>query len=134
MSSNLKPETAFWYLTGPTASGKTAVGIELARLLNAEIVSLDSMAVYRGMDIGTDKPTAAQQATVPHHLIDIVEPSHDFSVARYRDAALETAEAINGRGRQVLFVGGTPLYLKAMLRGIFEGPPADWSLRRELME
>ena len=131
---NLKPETDFWYLTGPTASGKTAVGIELARLLGAEIVSLDSMAVYRGMDIGTAKPTSGERAAVPHHLIDIVEPSDDFSVAQYREAALSTAEAIQRRGHEVLFVGGTPLYLKAMLRGIFEGPPADWSLRRRLMD
>jgi tRNA dimethylallyltransferase len=121
-------------LTGPTASGKTAVGVELARLLNAEIVSLDSMAVYRGMDIGTAKPTAAERAAVPHHLIDILEPGDDFSVAQYRDAALNTAEAIQQRGREVLFVGGTPLYLKAMLRGIFAGPPADWTLRRQLTE
>jgi tRNA dimethylallyltransferase len=131
---NLKPETEYWYLTGPTASGKTAVGIELARLLKAEIVSLDSMAVYRGMDIGTAKPTAAERTAVPHHLIDVVEPSDEFSVAQYRDAALAAAEAIHRDGREVLFVGGTPLYLKAMLRGIFSGPPADWRLRRELME
>lgn len=131
---NLKPETEFWYLSGPTTSGKTAVGIELARLLNAEIVSLDSMAVYRGMDIGTAKPTTAERAATPHHLIDIVEASDDFSVAQYRDAALAVAEAIRRRGHEVLFVGGTPLYLKAMLRGIFEGPPADWPLRRSLID
>jgi tRNA dimethylallyltransferase len=131
---NLKPDTDCSYLTGATASGKTAVGIELARLLNAEIVSLDSMAVYRGMDIGTAKPTAAERAAVPHHLIDIVEPGNDFSVAQYREAALAAADAIRRRGRKVLFVGGTPLYLKAMLRGIFEGPPADWPLRRRLMD
>jgi tRNA dimethylallyltransferase len=131
---NLKPETAFWYLTGATASGKTAVGIELARMLDAEIVSLDSMAVYRGMDIGTAKPTAAELALVPHHLIDIVEPSESFSVAQYREAVLASVEAIKQRGREVLFVGGTPLYLKAMLRGIFAGPPADWILRHELMD
>jgi tRNA dimethylallyltransferase len=131
---NVKPDAEFWYLTGPTASGKTAVGIELARLDGAEIESLDSMAVYRGMDIGTAKPTAAERAAVPHHLIDIVEPSDEFSVAQYREAALATAATIKKRGREVLFVGGTPLYLKAMLRGIFAGPPADWSLRHELME
>jgi tRNA dimethylallyltransferase len=123
-----------WYLTGPTASGKTAVGLELAHLLNAEIVSLDSMAVYRGMDIGTAKPTAAERAQVRHHLIDVVEPSENYSVAQYRQAALASMEEIRTRGRKVLFVGGTPLYLKAMLRGIFEGPPADWPLRRRLMD
>jgi tRNA dimethylallyltransferase len=131
---NLKPETDCWYLTGPTASGKTATGIELARLLGAEIISLDSMAVYRGMDIGTAKPSHAERAAVPHHMIDIVEPNEEFSVARYREAALAAIETIRSRGHEVLFVGGTPLYLKAMLRGIFAGPPADWSLRRQLMD
>jgi tRNA dimethylallyltransferase len=123
-----------WYLTGPTASGKTAVGIALARLLDAEIISLDSMAVYRGMDIGTAKPTAAERALVAHHLIDVVEPSENYSVAQYRDAALRTVAEIKTRGREVLFVGGTPLYLKAMLRGIFEGAPADWNVRQRLIE
>jgi tRNA dimethylallyltransferase len=130
---NLEPETS-WYVTGPTASGKTAVGIELARLLNAEIISLDSMAVYRGMDVGTAKPTAAERAVVPHHLIDVVEPSENYSVAAYRQAAWAAVEDIRGRSREVLFVGGTPLYLKAMLRGLFEGPPADWTVRRRLMD
>jgi tRNA dimethylallyltransferase len=130
---NLQPETA-WYLTGPTASGKTALGIELAQRLNGEVISLDSMAVYRGMDIGTAKPTAAERAAVPHHLIDIVEPNENFSVAQYRQAALATVQEVKDRGREVLFVGGTPLYLKAMLRGIFEGPPADWTLRQRLTE
>jgi tRNA dimethylallyltransferase len=130
---SLKPETC-WYLTGPTASGKTAVAIELARRLNAEIISLDSMAVYRGMDIGTAKPSISEQREVAHHLIDVVEPSESYSVAQYRDAALRLIAEIDTRGREVLFVGGTPLYLKAMLRGIFEGPPADWPLRRRLTQ
>jgi tRNA dimethylallyltransferase len=121
-----------WYLTGPTASGKTAVGIELARLLNAEIISLDSMAVYRGMDIGTAKPTADERQAAPHHLIDILQPNEQFSVADYRARALVLIDEIKRRGREVLFVGGTPLYLKAMLRGIFEGPAANWELRRRL--
>lgn len=123
-----------WYLTGPTASGKTAVGLELARLMNAEILSLDSMAIFRGMDIGTDKPSAAEQGLVPHHLIDLVEPSEEFSVARYLDAAQEKITEIRSRGRQVLFVGGTPLYLKSMLRGLFEGPQADWEFREQVEE
>ena len=76
-----------WYLTGPTAAGKTAVGIELAKRIDAEIISLDSMALYRGMDIGTAKPTAAERREVPHHLIDILEPSQEFSVAQYLEAA-----------------------------------------------
>jgi tRNA dimethylallyltransferase len=123
-----------WFLTGATAVGKTAVGIALAQRLNAEIVSLDSMAIYRGMDIGTAKPTLAERASVPHHLIDIVEPSEEFSVAQYVDAAESVVRDIRGRGRQALFVGGTPLYLKSLLRGLFAGPPADWQLRNEIID
>lgn len=124
----------FWFLTGPTASGKTAVGLPLARRIGAEIVSMDSMALYRRMDIGTAKPTAAEQAEAPHHLIDVLDPSEEFSLAQYIEAAGRAAEEITGRGQQVLFVGGTPLYLKGLLRGIFEGPPADWTLRRQLSD
>jgi tRNA dimethylallyltransferase len=124
-----------WFLTGPTAVGKTAVGLTLAEKIGAEIVSMDSMAVYKGLDIGTAKPTAEQRTRVRHHLIDIVPPNEEFSLAQYVDAAQAVTEEIRSRGRQVLFVGGTPLYLKGLLRGIFEGPPADWqfrlSLRRE---
>jgi tRNA dimethylallyltransferase len=120
-----------WYLTGPTASGKTAVGIELARRIGAEIISLDSMAVYRGMDLGTAKPTAAQRQVIPHHLIDLVEPEEEFSVFQYLQAASQTVAELRRRGRRVLFVGGTPLYLKALLRGLMDGPGADWTLRRE---
>jgi tRNA dimethylallyltransferase len=126
--------TECWYLTGPTAAGKTRLGLELARQLDAEIISLDSMAIYRGMDIGTAKPTADEQAAVPHHLIDIVEPDQEYSVAQYVDAAAAAARQIGERGKQVLFVGGTPLYLKALLRGIFEGPPADWEFREQVSQ
>ena len=119
-----------WFLTGPTASGKSAVGVELARRIGAEIVSLDSMALYRGMDIGTAKPSRDQRRSVPHHLIDVLDPHEEFSLAQYVEAAGRCAAEIAGRGRQVLFVGGTPLYLKGLLRGIFQGPPADWPLRR----
>ena len=121
-----------WFLSGPTASGKTALGIELARRLNAEIVSMDSMALLRGMDIGTAKPTAAERAAAVHHLLDLIGPSEEFSVARYVAAANQIVEQVVARGREVLFVGGTPLYLKAMLRGLFVGPPADWNMRGEL--
>jgi len=90
--------------------------------------------VYRGMDVGTAKPTAKQRAEVPHHLIDILDPSEEFSVAGYVAAAERAVREIAARGRPALFVGGSPLYLKALLRGIFEGPPADWPLRRRLAE
>ncbi len=123
-----------WFLTGPTAAGKTAVGVELARRIGAEIISMDSMALYRGMDIGTAKPAAAERAAVPHHLVDVLEPHQEYSVARYLDAVERVAADIRGRQRAVLFVGGTPLYLKALLRGIFRGPAADWQLRRRLEE
>ena len=123
-----------WFLTGATAAGKTSIGVELARRIGAEIISMDSMALYRGMDIGTAKPPTAERLAVPHHLIDIIEPHEDFSLASYVEAAGQSIEQIRGRGRQVLFVGGTPLYLKGLLRGIFEGPAADWDLRRTLQQ
>lgn len=123
-----------WFLTGPTASGKSALGVQLARELNGEILSLDSMAIYRHMDIGTAKPTLAEQGGIPHHLLDIRDPHEEFSVAQYRELALCTVDDIRARGKTPIFVGGTPLYLKVMLRGFFEGPPADWRLREELEE
>jgi len=119
-----------WFLTGPTASGKTAVGLELARQIGAEIASLDSMAVYRGLEIGTAKPTPEQQRLLAHHLLDLVEPDQEFSLAEYLEAAKRAAAEIASHGWLTLFVGGTPLYLKALLRGVFEGPAADWELRR----
>ena len=122
-----------WYLTGATASGKSDISIALAKTLDAEIISLDSMAIYRGMDIGTAKPDAANREAVPHHLIDIIEPVATFSVSQYRESALQTIREIQGRGRQVLFVGGTALYLKALLRGLFDGPPADWEFRDKVL-
>ena len=121
-----------WFLTGPTASGKSAVGVELARRLGGEIVCLDSMTIYQRMDVGTAKPSPAARASVPHHLVDTVPPSEAYSLAQYVDRATAAVEAIRKRGRVPLFVGGTPLYLKALLRGIFEGPAADWELRETL--
>ena len=123
-----------WFLTGPTAAGKTAIGLALAERIDAEITSMDSMAVYRGMDIGTAKPTAEQREQIRHHMIDVVAPHEDFSLARYLEMAEAAAVEIRSRGRQVLFVGGTPLYLKGLLRGIFQGPPADWPFRKDLAE
>lgn len=130
--SKVKRALECWYLTGATASGKTQVSLELAKLLDAEIISLDSMAIYRDMDIGTAKPSAEQRAEVPHHLIDIIDPNETFSISQYRPAALEKIDEIRGRGKEVLFVGGTALYLKTLIRGMFEGPPADWDFRNEI--
>ncbi len=121
-----------WFLAGATASGKSAVSLELADRINAEIVSMDSMAIYRLMDVGTAKPTVEQRAAVRHHLIDIVDPDEMFSTSRFHEMAHATVKEIWSRGKEVLFVGGTALYLKSVLRGIFQGPPADWAFRKEI--
>jgi len=123
-----------WFLAGPTASGKTAASLELAERLNAEIVSLDSMTLYRGLDIGTAKARLAERTRVPHHLIDVLEPHEEYSLAEYLLAAKVVCESIVSRSRTPLFVGGTGLYLRGILRGVFEGPAADWDLRRRLEE
>jgi len=119
-------------LTGPTACGKTALALEVAERIGAEIIALDSMTVYRGMDIGTAKPTAAERARVPHHLIDVLDPWESLSVAWWLERATEACRDITARGKRPLFVGGTPFYLKALLHGLFDGPPVDEELRRSL--
>lgn len=119
-----------WFLAGPTASGKSAVAIRLAERVGGELLSLDSIAVYRGMDIGTAKPTAEQQRRVPHHLIDLADPDEEFSVSRYLQAAHRATDDVERRGHAPIFVGGTPLYMKGLLRGFFVGPPADWEFRQ----
>jgi tRNA dimethylallyltransferase len=121
-----------WFLSGPTAAGKTALALHLARRLNAEIVSVDSMAVYRGLDIGTAKPSATERAAVPHHLIDVVAPADAFSVAHWLAAAAAAVDGIRTRARRILFVGGTPLYLRALRDGLAALPPGDPALRTEL--
>lgn len=131
MCSAVKNSSDPFFVVGATAAGKSEVGTALALRINADILSLDSMAIYRGMDIGTAKPNAQQRQCVPHHLIDLVEPYEEFSLAQYLEAAKQSQNAILAKGRQALFVGGTPLYLKSLLRGIFEGPPADLELRRQ---
>jgi tRNA dimethylallyltransferase len=128
------PAMDCWFLTGPTAAGKTAVAVKLAQRIDAEIISLDSMALYRGMNIGTAKPSKAERIAVPHHLIDILDPREEFSLAQYVEKAYRTIEAIRQRGREVLFAGGTPLYLKGLLRKIFQGPPADWDFRKRMAD
>lgn len=119
-------------LTGPTACGKTALALEVADRLGAEIIGLDSMTVYRGMDVGTAKPTHAERKRIPHHLIDVLDPWESLSVAWWLDRASEACENITARGKRPLFVGGTPFYLKALLHGLFDGPPVDEELRRTL--
>jgi tRNA dimethylallyltransferase len=119
-------------LTGPTGSGKTALGVELAEKLGAEIVSMDSMALYRGMDIGTAKPGSLERWRVRHHLLDVLEPWESASVAWWLQQAAATVRVIEARASRALFVGGTPLYLKALLYGLFKGPPASPQLRRRL--
>lgn len=121
-----------WFLAGPTACGKSEVALELAGRIGAEILSLDSMALYRGMDIGTAKPSPEARQRVPHHLIDLIDSHEEFSVAEYAAAAEAACRDILARGRVPLFAGGTGLYLRSLLRGLFEGPAADWSVRREI--
>jgi tRNA dimethylallyltransferase len=119
-------------LTGPTGSGKSAVALELADRIGAEIVAMDSMTVYRGMDIGTAKPTAEERARVRHHLIDALDPWESASVAWWLDRAAGACADIRAQGKRPLFVGGTPFYLKALLCGLFDAPPSDPDLRRRL--
>lgn len=121
------------FLAGPTAAGKTETTVSLvSRIPNIEIVSLDSMCIYRGMDIGTAKPSREMQLQIPHHLLDIIEPHEEFSVAEYVEVARKACEEIVGRDGVPLFSGGTGLYLRAVLRGVFEGPPANWEIRNRL--
>lgn len=121
-----------WILSGPTASGKTSLAIAMARQLNAEIISVDSMAVYAGLNIGTAKPTAIQQEKVPHYCLDLVPPNKTFSVAHWLHATSSAVEMIRTKGKKVLFVGGTPLYLRTLCNGLAPLPPDNPSLRQQL--
>lgn len=127
----------FPVIVGPTASGKTGVGVALAHLLRergsfGEVVTADSMQVYRGMDVGTAKPSVEEREGVPHHLIDLVEPSESYSVDQWLRAAEACIADVRGRGGVPIVVGGTHLYIKALLDGLFEGPRGDEALRAEL--
>ena len=119
-------------LAGPTASGKTAAALELAAALDAEVISVDSALVYRGMDIGTAKPAPTERARAPHHLIDIREPTQAYSAAEFVADALRLVGEIHGRGKRVLLVGGTMLYFKALFDGLDALPRADAQVRRGL--
>ncbi|MBZ6068166.1 tRNA (adenosine(37)-N6)-dimethylallyltransferase MiaA [Aeromonas schubertii] len=122
------------FLMGPTASGKTALAIALTRVLPCDIISVDSALIYREMDIGTAKPSAAELAAAPHRLIDILDPSQSYSAADFRRDALREMAEIAGRGRIPLLVGGTMLYFKALLEGLSPLPSADPEVRRQLEE
>ncbi|MFH0983107.1 MAG: tRNA (adenosine(37)-N6)-dimethylallyltransferase MiaA [Planctomycetota bacterium] len=122
------------FIFGCTGCGKGALGGVLAERLDAEIVSVDSMKVYRRMDLGTAKPSPSVRARIPYHLLDVAEPSEEFSVARYVALADQALRAIHARGRPVLAVGGTALYIKALSEGLFEGPSADAAVRARLKE
>jgi len=123
---------AMWVILGPTASGKSDLAMALARRWGAEILSVDSMQVYRGMDIGTAKPSAAEQADVRHHLIDLVGPDQTFTVARFVELADAVIADAARRKVPLIATGGTPLYYKALFEGLFEGPPADEAVRERL--
>ena len=128
-------------LAGPTASGKTALALRLAEEFSGEIVSCDSVAVYRGMEIGTAKPTLDERALVPHHLIDVVDPDQPFTAGDYSRLAREAIRGISARGiestarnRLPIVAGGTGLYLRALLDGLFDAPPRNEPLRRKLRD
>ena len=121
-------------IIGPTAIGKSQVALLVAKALGTEILTADSTQVYRGMDIGTDKPTLGEREDVPHHLIDLVEPDQPFNAGEYRRHAQNEIARLHLRGRIPLVVGGTGLYIRALLRGLWASPPVDWKIRHQLEE
>lgn len=122
-------------ILGVTASGKATLAFELAQKIQAEIISVDSMKIYKRMDIGTAKPSVERQQAVPYHMIDLLEPSDDsYNVGRYYDDAYEAVRTIQAKNKPVIAVGGTALYVKALLYGLFDGPGADDTVRQELIE
>lgn len=126
------PRPKLLVICGPTASGKSGLAIRLARELDAEIVNADSMQVYRGMDIGTAKPTPEQRSGIPHHLIDVADPDHPFSAAEFAEAADTAIGDIAARGKRVIVAGGTGLYIRALLKGLVDSPSGAGDIRREL--
>ncbi len=133
-STDAVPAPFFIALAGPTASGKTAAALALARRLPVEIVSVDSALVYRGMDLGTAKPTPAERAAAPHHLLDIRDPSQTYSAAEFAADAGRLVREIGARGALPLLVGGTMLYFKALFEGLSAMPPADADVRAQIDE
>jgi tRNA dimethylallyltransferase len=128
----VRPSPKWLGLAGPTASGKTALALALAQRWPVEVVSVDSALVYRGMDIGTAKPSAAEQAAAPHHLLDILDPEQSYSAAQFVADARGLVEEIRARGRWPLLVGGTMMYFKALVDGIDDMPAADPLIRAEI--
>jgi len=122
------------FIVGPTAVGKSRVAAETAQKIRGEIITCDSMQVYRGLDICTDKPSPEERREVPHHLIDFVSVDDEFSVNAWREKALEFISGIAGRGCVPIIAGGTGLYYRSLVHGLFPGPAADWNLRQELTE
>jgi tRNA dimethylallyltransferase len=120
------------FLMGPTATGKTDLAIELCQALPCDIISVDSALIYKGMDIGTAKPTASEQAQAPHRLIDILDPTQSYSVAEFRRDALQAMSEISAQGRIPLLVGGTMMYYKALVDGLSPLPPSDKAIRAQL--
>lgn len=133
MTRNL-PRSPIVILVGPTASGKSHLALEWAERLRGEIVSADSMQVYRHMDVGTAKPSREARERIPHHLLDVVDPDETFNAAMFQQLADTAIADIQGRGRAAFVVGGTGLYIRALHRGLFEGPDGDTSLRRALRQ
>jgi tRNA dimethylallyltransferase len=121
-------------ILGPTGVGKTALSIFIAKALKTEIISADSMQIYRHMDIGTAKPSDEELRAVPHHLIDILSPTESFSAGMFRERAEEVIDSLHLKNRIPLVVGGTGLYIRSLTEGLFDGPAADWPLREKLME
>ena len=122
------------FIMGPTASGKTSLGIDLAKVCNGEIISVDSALIYRGMDIGTAKPDQSEQDGVVHHLLDILDPTETYSVSEFRDDALRLIKDIRSRGKLPILVGGTMMYFNALVKGISALPAANECVRSELTE
>lgn len=129
---NGRPGPHIVCVVGPTATGKTALGVALAESLGGEIISCDSTAVYRGIDIGTDKPTMEERRGIPHHLIDVVGPDETYSAARFACEAAAIAHDIHTRGKWPILVGGTGFYYRALVRGLFPGPERNDALRARL--
>ena len=121
-------------VVGPTAVGKSRIGLLVAKSMGTELLTADSRQVYRRMDIGTDKPTLAERQGVPHRLIDLVEPDEPFNVGTYRRLALAEIDRLHREGQVPVLVGGTGLYVRAVLRGLWDGPSADWTFRAKLMQ